>query len=328
MINKNTYISKGERMGFIALIFITMLCHNISNLYSLTLQPTNQHLSSKSLTKVDMAVDTSKLAREKRTATIISEKSHSNYEDKTGSRVQKEDTKSSKAKIDQSAKISPVSTGFEFPDKLIDPNVASAEILKSYGFQFKTIQNIIKYRNAGGKFYNDSDLYRIYGIDSSHLEKVLHLIKIKDRSSTNNNKGSIPYASIDINKASIEELIQLRGIGPVLSKRIVELRKKLGGFYSLDQLKEVYGLPEDTFQSITKYLSISSPIEQFYPPSLSFKEVLRHPYMDYESTKLVKNISILNYKEEISVILASESIDKRVIPYISIEEIQPKTEAP
>ncbi|MBA22128.1 MAG: hypothetical protein CMP52_02125 [Flavobacteriales bacterium] len=46
----------------------------------------------------------------------------------------------------------------------------------------------------------------------------------------------------DINKATAEELKQIRGIGAVLSKRIVNYRSRLQGFEDLDQFFEVYGL--------------------------------------------------------------------------------------
>ena len=46
----------------------------------------------------------------------------------------------------------------------------------------------------------------------------------------------------DLNEVDSVWLTSIHGIGPVLSKRLVKYRKLLGGFNSIDQLKEVYGL--------------------------------------------------------------------------------------
>lgn len=47
---------------------------------------------------------------------------------------------------------------------------------------------------------------------------------------------------VNINTASAEELVQLPGIGPVLSDRIVAYREQNGSFISLDDLVEVEGI--------------------------------------------------------------------------------------
>ena len=49
-------------------------------------------------------------------------------------------------------------------------------------------------------------------------------------------------AAIDINTADSTAWVALNGIGPGFAKRIITYREKLGGFYQVDQLKEVYGL--------------------------------------------------------------------------------------
>ncbi|BAP56030.1 hypothetical protein THII_1733 [Thioploca ingrica] len=49
--------------------------------------------------------------------------------------------------------------------------------------------------------------------------------------------------AIDINTATAEELArELAYVGPVKAQRIVEYRKKIGGFVSPEQLLEVYGI--------------------------------------------------------------------------------------
>jgi len=49
---------------------------------------------------------------------------------------------------------------------------------------------------------------------------------------------------LDINKAPIEDLMELPGIGEKLAQRMVEYRKSQGGFRSVDELRKVRGIGE------------------------------------------------------------------------------------
>jgi len=55
---------------------------------------------------------------------------------------------------------------------------------------------------------------------------------------------------LSINKASIEQLTQLPGIGESKAKAIVEHRTKQGSFKSLEQLKEVKGIGDKLFAKL------------------------------------------------------------------------------
>lgn len=61
---------------------------------------------------------------------------------------------------------------------------------------------------------------------------------------------------LDINTATIAQFDQLPGIGPVTAERIVNLRKQLGRFNSIDDLKKVTGLGGAKFLEIKPLLRI------------------------------------------------------------------------
>jgi competence protein ComEA len=61
---------------------------------------------------------------------------------------------------------------------------------------------------------------------------------------------------IPINQAAWEDLDLVPGIGPGLARRIVDFRLAIGGFSSLDQLMEVDGIKEKTFEKIKRYLTL------------------------------------------------------------------------
>ncbi|MCR4440187.1 MAG: ComEA family DNA-binding protein [bacterium] len=62
--------------------------------------------------------------------------------------------------------------------------------------------------------------------------------------------------AVDINRASVEELVQLPHIGPALAERIVAHRQQHGPFRSIEDIKQVRGIGERTFAKIRPYLTI------------------------------------------------------------------------
>ncbi len=62
--------------------------------------------------------------------------------------------------------------------------------------------------------------------------------------------------TININTASAQVLETLPGIGPVIAQRIVDYRQEKGPFSSPDQLKEIKGIGEKTFEKLKPYITI------------------------------------------------------------------------
>ncbi len=97
----------------------------------------------------------------------------------------------------------------------------------------------------------------------------------------------------DLNKCDSAALVALPGIGPVLSARIIKYRKLLGGFADVGQLREVYGLPEETYNNIVSGLKADpADIDKININKAGFSHLIRLPYFErYEVN------SILRYRE-------------------------------
>ena len=54
---------------------------------------------------------------------------------------------------------------------------------------------------------------------------------------------------ININIATLEELIQLEGIGEVYAQRVIEFREKNGPFEKIDDIMKVKGIGEKIFEA-------------------------------------------------------------------------------
>jgi DNA uptake protein ComE-like DNA-binding protein len=86
---------------------------------------------------------------------------------------------------------------------------------------------------------------------------------------------------IDLNSCDSALLVTLPGIGPVLSARIIKYRHLLGGFASVNQLREVYGLPPETFEIIKgKVFADTSAINVININTAGYKELSEVPYLE------------------------------------------------
>ncbi|HMF08775.1 MAG TPA: ComEA family DNA-binding protein [Thermoanaerobaculia bacterium] len=70
--------------------------------------------------------------------------------------------------------------------------------------------------------------------------------------------GEEKAARINLNTASVEELITLPGIGPSYAKRIVDYREKNGGFKRVEDLLNVQGIGEKTLEKIRDRVTVTS----------------------------------------------------------------------
>ncbi|MCR5207816.1 MAG: helix-hairpin-helix domain-containing protein [Eubacterium sp.] len=65
-----------------------------------------------------------------------------------------------------------------------------------------------------------------------------------------------PEYPLNINTATLEELMTIEGIGEKKASAIIEYRNYLGGYTSVEQLMEIEGFGEETYKSIAGYLTV------------------------------------------------------------------------
>ncbi|MEA1897507.1 MAG: helix-hairpin-helix domain-containing protein [Bacteroidota bacterium] len=171
-----------------------------------------------------------------------------------------------------------------------DPNSAGKSKLRELGVNEKTTNTLLKYREKGGVFYKKEDLRKIYGLSDSLYEVLAPYIQIsvvKNEKTIHKEpaqvwkeeKEEVPL--IELNRVDSAGLLPLPGIGPVYAGRIVKYRNLLGGFYSGDQLKEVYGLSSETFEGIHELIYLdTSFIKKIDLNKVSVKQLIRHPYLN------------------------------------------------
>jgi len=174
-----------------------------------------------------------------------------------------------------------------------DPNTLSTGGWKKLGIREKTISTIQNYLKKGGHFSEAEDLKKIYGVrpdDYVRLKPYIRITSPKTESPADKQSEfkKETFATkprlvvVDINTADTAAFIALPGIGSKLALRIVNFRDKLGGFYSVDQIAETYGLPDSAFLKIKPFLKVETSIVKKLNINTATKEEMKsHPYLKW-----------------------------------------------
>jgi len=221
-----------------------------------------------------------------------------------------------------------------------DPNTLSKEGWLKLGIRDRTITTIVNYLNKGGQFRKPEDLQRVYGLRKNEFERLAPFIRIQGESKVNTEKilsvknspaeSPVPFKSyrsvpVDINSADTSAFVALPGIGSKLATRIINFREKLGGFYSIDQVAETFGLPDSTFQKIKQYLTLEpNTIKKININTATTEELKSHPYIRWNIANTViayrNEHGAFSKAEDIKKIMTiTDDLYKKMAPYLVIQ---------
>lgn len=95
---------------------------------------------------------------------------------------------------------------------------------------------------------------------------------------------------LDLNKVDSLTLIRIPGIGPAFAKRILTLRERLGGYYTVLQLQEVYGIDEEKFLALRSWFKIKTPPKRHQLSELKADELPKHLYLSWEQQRAMNKL--------------------------------------
>lgn len=219
---------------------------------------------------------------------------------------------------------------------LFDPNTIDSSGLIQLGLSSRVAHNLIAYRSKGGRFYKSEDMAKIYGLSSSEFDQIRSYISIPRKKEP---KDSVNYDSkrivsppfipykfqhdtiIDLNHTDTLTLQKIPGIGPYYAKVIVEYGHKLGGYRSVDQLKEIKQLREGVYDQISHWFTAnSSAIQPININAASFALLCAHPYIGYGRARVIDQFrrkSRIRSLSELSLLDEFDSITiQKLTPYV------------
>ncbi|MCA1756674.1 MAG: helix-hairpin-helix domain-containing protein [Bacteroidales bacterium] len=168
------------------------------------------------------------------------------------------------------------------------------------------------------------------GIDPAYVERpndkksygeTLHYTSsYHERGDQMSREEESPPPAIDLNSADSLLLKSLPGIGDVLSVRIVKYRNILGGFISVNQIEEVYGIDSLLADRLKPLLVADrSLVRQVNINSAGYGDFLRHPYISESEASM-----IISYRDRVGTIgSVSELVLNRIFDRERYEKVFP-----
>ena len=96
---------------------------------------------------------------------------------------------------------------------------------------------------------------------------------------------------VELNTADTTILKKVPGIGSSFAKRIVGYRNLLGGYYSVTQLSEVYGVDDEKYKALAPwFIADPSYISTLEINTLPQDSLRRHPYINYNQAKIISQL--------------------------------------
>jgi competence protein ComEA len=215
-----------------------------------------------------------------------------------------------------------------------DPNDMTEENWKQLDLNDGQIRSISNYLSKGGRFRKKEDMKKMYVLkdDYARLEPY---IKIKEqpvdtakhfekKTFTSERKSTL--VKIDIGIADTIELRAIRGVGASRARGIYKYRQMLGGYYSVKQLKEVYGIDSAAYLEIEPQVFIkdTTNIRKLNINTATEEQFAAHPYIRKKLASL-----IISYRREhgnfsnVAAIkrmpLVNDDLYSKLAPYLKVE---------
>lgn len=197
-----------------------------------------------------------------------------------------------------------------------NPDTVTASGWMELGLSERQAEVLIAYKDRIGGFYEIEQLYKAYVLDSNRVNEWKPFLVFEKKK----------IQRIELNSASAEQLMKLKGIGQGYAKRIITYREKLGGFHAFSQVGEIYNFPPELVQAIEPFCKVDTLlVNKIRINFVTLEELVKHPYFDYKTSR-----ALLNYREQhgafrsFSDVLKCKAVEEEMSskwkPYLNFEE--------
>lgn len=195
----------------------------------------------------------------------------------------------------------------EYKEYSYNPNFISDFKAYKLGMTLPQIYRLHAFRQQG-KFANSpKEFQAVTGISDSLLNAIAPNFKFPDWVN-NPRSSSYPKSKwnefpkketlkiLDINQATKEDLKKITGIGDAISDRILKQKELLGGFVSMDQMTDVWGLTPEVIAELNKYFIVESlpRLQKININTASIKELGQFYYFRYPISKNIVTYRSMN----------------------------------
>lgn len=184
-----------------------------------------------------------------------------------------------------------------------DPNTADSTQLLRLGLSPWQVRSIYRYRAKGGVYRTPEDFARVYGLTRKQYMDMRPYIQISDdyapaadyvkprpsfqphEENHEYSRDTIKYPlklkegqTVNLATADTAQLKKVPGIGTWWARRIVNYGSRLGGYVSVEQLREIEDFPVEALP----YFRIVNPhVTKLNLNTFTLNQLRRHPYINF-----------------------------------------------
>lgn len=189
-----------------------------------------------------------------------------------------------------------------------DPNTADSTTLQRLGLPGWMARNVLKYREKGGRFRQAEDFRKIYGLTEEQYQALKPYIQIQQRDehgqgqkrdsalqpiqlyrppAKDSTRIAFKYplgTKVSLNGADTTELKKIPGIGSGIARMITGYRRRLGGFYRIEQLAEIHL----DYDKLKPWFEIEpDSIRRINLNKAGVERLRNHPYINFYQAKAI-----------------------------------------
>ena len=227
---------------------------------------------------------------------------------KTKDNLPSEEEKQWLAMQPQLDRLKATSSDKKYEIKPFNPNFITDYKGYKLGMSVAEIDRLIAFRKTNKYVNSPTEFQNITQVSDSLLATISPYFKFPDW--VTNKKEPKEYVHyektafykkektsiVDINTATTEDLMKINGIGPGFSERILNFRESLGGFVSMEQMQDVWGLPPEVITKLNANFKLvpSAQLKKIDINNASLKEIAQFPYFRYALAKEIVTYRSMN----------------------------------
>ena len=218
------------------------------------------------------------------------------------------------ARVDQEPKT------FKFNYQPFDPNTYQISDWKKIGFSEKQSEVILRYKKRINGFKTAQDLANCYVISQKKYNELEPFLRLNSRPNTRIESKTENNPQIELNTADQSALESVNGIGSFYAERIIELRQELGGYYTVEQLREIYNMTDENYNRIENQVMANKDlIQKIELHTATFNELKKHPYLNWKQCQTLIGLPNKTIDEAFWIKLS----EYEVFTDLDIEKIKP-----
>lgn len=182
-----------------------------------------------------------------------------------------------------------------------NPNFISDYKGYKLGMSVQEIDRLLVFRKLNKYVNSAEEFQKVTQVSDSLLGAIAPYFKFPDWVNKKNTAVSFTNSKypvfakndkiviIDINTASLGDLVKVYGIGDVTAQRILSYKESLGSFVAMEQLNEVWGLSPEVLANLNKQFKVKTMlgIKKYDINNASIKELAQFPYFKYALAKQI-----------------------------------------